>query len=69
MILNKLRELIDYLASDKAGRVVNNHRLEICGNGVVIKLNPKGGGDPIIITCKTEEALKQVEEILSSNKA
>ena len=60
--MNKLRELIDHLAALKRSKVIRNSRLLIVSNNVEIDIDPKAGRDPVLIRCKTEDALRQVEE-------
>ena len=62
--MNKLRELIDYLAGLQQHKVIRNSRLMITGGNVEIDIDPKAGRDPVLIRCKTEDALRQVEEAI-----
>ena len=67
--MNKLRELIDFLASPRVNKVIRNPHLHICGQNVTIEIEPKNSDAPLTIRCRTEEALKQVEDAIKIKNA
>ena len=67
--MNKLRELIDFLASLRNQKTIRNEKLHITSSGVEIIIEPNAiGRDPVTIRCKTEDAKKQVEDLLKDIK-
>lgn len=67
--MNKLRELIDFLASLRNQKTIRNSHLCIVSNNVEIEIEPNAiGRDPVTIRCKTEDAKKQVEGLLKDIK-